>query len=147
MKASVTPTEILKFVIWLSLVLQVMNSLMSGWSTRSTAMLAPRREPPCAISPKAWSYTLRKPTGPVALPIEERTRAPLGRSRLKEKPLPPPVCWIRAASRSVWKIPDGERPMSSSIASTKQAASWPSGVPAPVKVGLLGKKRMSVSSS
>ena len=30
---------------------------------------------------------------------------PLGRRREKEKPLPPPVCWMRAASRRVWKMP------------------------------------------
>jgi hypothetical protein len=70
-----------------------------------------------------------------------------GRNRLKEKPLPPPVCWISAATRSVLKMPSLALPMSSSIGSTKQAASWPSGVPAPVKVGLLGKKRRSESRS
>ncbi len=37
------PTEMLKLVIEFSLVLQVMKSSTSGWSTRSTAMLAPRR--------------------------------------------------------------------------------------------------------
>ena len=36
------PTEMLKLVIWFSSVLQVMNSSTSGWSTRRTAMLAPR---------------------------------------------------------------------------------------------------------
>ncbi len=30
---------------------------------------------------------------------------PFGRRREKEKPLPPPVCWMRAASRRVWKMP------------------------------------------
>jgi hypothetical protein len=109
-------------------------------------MLAPRRVPPWAISPKDLSYTRRKPTGPVARPAEDLTSAPLWRSRLKEKPLPPPVCWISAASRRVWKMPDSSRPMSSVMGSTKQAASWPSGVPAPVKVGELGKKRLEVSS-
>ena len=54
-----------------------------------------------------------------------------------------PVC---GASRNVWKMPAWSRPMSSSIGRTKQAASWPRGVPAPVKVGLLGKKRSSVRS-
>jgi hypothetical protein len=32
--------------------------------------------------------------------------------------------------------------MSSLIGSTKQAANWPKGVPAPVKVGEFGKKRL-----
>jgi hypothetical protein len=55
------------------------------------------------------------------------------------KPLPPPVCWIRAALRSVLKMPSGARPMSSEMGNTKQAANCPKGVPAPVKVGELGK--------
>ena len=134
------PTEILKLVIWFSLVLQVTKSSTSGWSTRRTAILAPRRVPPWAISPKAWSYTRRNPTGPVAWPAELFTSDPLGRRREKENPLPPPVCWIRAASRRVWKIPAESLPMSSVMGSTKQAASCPSGVPAPVKVGEFGKE-------
>jgi len=36
-------------------------------------------------------------------PRPPRTPPPSGRSREKEKQLPPPVCWISAASRSVWK--------------------------------------------
>jgi len=96
--------------------------------------------------PKALSYTRRNPTGPVACPAEVLTRLPFGLRRENEKPLPPPVCWIRAASRRVWKMPAGSRPMSSLIGRTKQAASWPRGVPAPVKVGELGKKALLVSS-
>ncbi len=44
-------------------------------------------------------------------------------------------------------MPAEHRPISSSIGSTKQAANWPKGVPAPVKVGELGKKRLLISKS
>ncbi len=47
MKASVTATEMLKFVIFDVSSLQAMNSRMSGWSTRRMPMFAPRRVPPC----------------------------------------------------------------------------------------------------
>ena len=41
------------------------------------------------------------------------TKSPFGRRREKEKPLPPPVCWMSAALRRVWKMPSASRPMSS----------------------------------
>ncbi len=47
MNASVTATEMLKFVICVTSLLHVMNSRMSGWSTRRIPMFAPRRVPPC----------------------------------------------------------------------------------------------------
>src|SRR2546430_1729041 len=47
MKASVTATEILKFVTCVRSSLQVMNSRISWWPTRRIPMLAPRRVPPC----------------------------------------------------------------------------------------------------
>ena len=47
MNASVTATEMLKLVTCVVSSLQVMNSMMSGWSTRRMPMLAPRRVPPC----------------------------------------------------------------------------------------------------
>ncbi len=47
MKLVVTATEMLKFTICVRSSLQVMNSMMSGWSTRRMPMLAPRRVPPC----------------------------------------------------------------------------------------------------
>ena len=104
-------------------------------------MLAPRRAPPWLTILQAVSYTFMNPTGPVAWPPLDCTTLPLGRSLEKEKPVPPPVCWIKAMSRRVWKMPSDSRPISSEIGSTKQAASCPSGVPAPVKVGELGRKR------
>ena len=48
---------------------------------------------------------------------------PDGLRRENENPLPPPVCWIRAASRKDEKIPVGARPISSDTCKTKQAAS------------------------
>ena len=34
----------------------------------------------------------------------------VGRKRENENPFPPPVCWINAASRRVWKMPALSRP-------------------------------------
>ena len=110
-------------------------------------MLAPRRLPPCAISPNAWSYTRKKPTGPVAFPADVNTTSFFGRSRLNENPLPPPVCWISAATRIVLKMPSLAFPISSEIGSTKHAASCPNGVPAPVNVGLFGKNLRCANNS
>ena len=50
MKASVTPTEILKRWAVSPSSLAWMNARTSGWSTRSTAMFAPSRLPPCVTS-------------------------------------------------------------------------------------------------
>jgi hypothetical protein len=55
-------------------------------------------------------------------PAEDFTSAPRGRRREKLNPFPPPVCWIKAASRRVWNIPAESRPISSLIGRTKQAA-------------------------
>src|SRR3989304_9371570 len=109
-------------------------------------MLAPRRPPPGAIPPKEESSSFKKPPGPVERPPERFTKSPRGRRLEKEKPFPPPVCWIRAATRRVEKIPPDSRPRSSLIGRTKQAASCPNGVPAPVHVGELGTKRKSARS-
>src|SRR3989441_7226425 len=73
MNASVTATEMLKFVTWVRSSLQVMNSRMSGWSTRRIPMLAPRRVPPCFTTSVEASYSFMKETGPEATPIVERT--------------------------------------------------------------------------
>src|SRR2546428_363958 len=59
MNASVTATEMLKFVTWVRSSLQVMNSRMSGWSTRRIPMLAPRRGGP--LRPKEGSRRGRRP--------------------------------------------------------------------------------------
>ena len=47
MNSSVMATEMLKLVTCEVSFLQVMNSRISGWSTRRIPMLAPRRVPPC----------------------------------------------------------------------------------------------------
>jgi hypothetical protein len=60
---------------------------------------------------------------PMTCPAEVCTSAPAGRRRENENPFPPPVCWINAASRRVWKMPALSRPISSVIGSTKHAAS------------------------
>ena len=91
MKASVTATEMLKLVILVVSSLQVMNSRMSGWSTRRMPMLAPRRVPPCLTTSVEASNRLMKETGPEATPMVERTMSFLGRSREKLKPVPPPA--------------------------------------------------------
>ena len=118
MKASVTATDTLKFPSP-GPRLASTKSRMSGWSTRSTAMLAPRRTPPCLMVSVAASKTRMKETGPLATPWVVRTRSPRGRSREKEKPVPPPDWWMRAAHLSASKICSRSSPMGR----TKQAAS------------------------
>ena len=101
MKASVTATEMLKLVILVVSSLQVMNSMMSGWSTRRMPMLAPRRVPPCLTTSVDASNNVMKDTGPEATPMVERTMSFLGRSREKPNPVPPPDWWTRAMERRV----------------------------------------------
>jgi len=79
--------------------------------------------------------TLRNETGPEATPWVLRTKLPLGRRGLKSKPVPPPSLWTRAAFLTVSKIESSE----SSIGRTKQAERHMPR-PAPVRVGLLGRK-------
>src|SRR2546427_3500264 len=73
MNASVTASEMLKFVTWVRSSLQAMNSSMSGWSTRRMPMLAPRRVPPCFTTSVDASYSFMNDTGPEATPMVERT--------------------------------------------------------------------------
>ena len=87
----VTATEMLKFVTCVRSSLQLMNSKMSGWSTRRIPMFAPRRVPPCFTASVEASYNFMKETGPLATPVVERTIDPFGRRREKEKPVPPPL--------------------------------------------------------
>ena len=77
-----------------------------------------------------------KETGPEACPPVERTIAPFCRRREKEKPVPPPVWWIRAVAFTVSKISGIESP----TGRTKQAESWPRGRPAFMRVGEFGRK-------
>ena len=101
MNASVTATEMLKFVILLVSSLQVTNSMMSGWSTRRMPMLAPRRVPPCLTTSVEASNRLMKETGPEATPMVLRTMSFFGRSREKLNPVPPPLWWTSAIARRV----------------------------------------------
>jgi hypothetical protein len=98
-------------------------------------MFAPRRRPPCRITPVAVSKISRKETGPEATPGLSRTQSPAGRRREKQKPVPPPDWWIAAVR------------LASSTGSTKQAASWPRGMPAFIKAGLFGMNSRRESTS
>ena len=62
------------------------------------------------------------------------TMSSLGRSREKEKPVPPPLLWMSAMFLTESKILSIE----SSTGRTKQAESWPRGLPAFMSVGVLG---------
>ncbi len=52
---------------------------MSGWSQRSVAIIAPRREPADMIVRHMESHTSMKESGPEASAETPRTTAPLGR--------------------------------------------------------------------
>ena len=54
-------------------------------------MFAPRRRPPCLITSVAVSKMRIKETGPLATPPVACTTSSFGRSREKEKPVPPPL--------------------------------------------------------
>ena len=86
-----TPTERLKAVNASGSRLARMNSRMSGWSTRRTAMFAPRLIPPCLITSVAVLKTRMNETGPDALPPVVATRSSRGRRRENENPVPPPT--------------------------------------------------------
>jgi hypothetical protein len=101
MKASVTATEMLKFVFLVVSSLQAMNSSTSGWSTRRMPMLAPRRVPPCLTTSVDASNSDMNDTGPDATPMVERTMSFFGRRREKLKPVPPPDWCTSAIERSV----------------------------------------------
>ncbi len=135
MNASVTLTEMLKFSRNPGRVLQRMKSIASAWSTLRMAMFAPRRRPPCLMTLVALSKTSMNEIGPEATPPVERTTSPLGRSREKLNPVPPPDWWMNAMLRSAEKMPSIE----SSTGSTKQAESWPRSVPAFISVGEFGR--------
>jgi len=62
--------------------------------------------------------------------------SPWGRSVENEKPVPPPLWWMRAVCLSVSKMEGSE----SSTGRTKQAASCWRAVPAFISVGEFGRK-------
>ena len=98
-------------------------------------MLAPRLVPPCLMVSVAASKTVMKEMGPLETPLVERTTSLLGRTREKEKPVPPPLLWISAVFLMASKMLSMESP----TGSTKQAESWPSSRPAFISVGELGR--------
>jgi hypothetical protein len=87
------------------------------------------------------SKTWRNETGPDATPWVRCTRSPARRRCENENPVPPPDWWITAMRFTASKMLSSE----SSIGSTKQAASWPRGVPAFMRVGLLGRNSRRIS--
>ncbi|HZL98549.1 MAG TPA: hypothetical protein VFB91_07605 [Terriglobales bacterium] len=92
MKASVIRTETLALRTCRrsGSLLTVMNSRMSGWSTRVVIIRAPRRplEPP--MTPVTVENTSMKLTEPELSMPALRTRAPQGRSTSMFVPTPPP---------------------------------------------------------
>ena len=77
-----------------------------------------------------------KEIGPEETPFVERTTSACGRRREKEKPVPPPLLWMRAVFLTASKIDSIE----SSTGSTKHADSCWSSRPAFISVGELGRK-------
>ena len=121
----------------------VMNFSMSGWSTRKIPILAPRLVPPCFMVSVATSKMVIKEMGPLATPCVVLTLSPSGLILEKEKPVPPPLLWIMAVCFTASNMLS----MESSMGNTKQADSWPSSLPAFMRVGELGIKRKLVMSS
>ena len=117
----------------------LIKSMISGWELASTAMFAPLRLPPCFTALVASSKTRMNESGPLAAPHVEDTGSPAGRIWLNENPVPPQLWWISAIVVSVEKIPRRE----SSTGKTKQAESWPIGVPAFIRVGEFGMNNNS----
>ena len=134
-KVSVIATDILKFASSLWSLFTVMKSIMSGWSILRIPIFAPRLAPPCFITSVAVLNTFINDTGPLAMPPVDITLSLLGLNLEKEKPVPPPDWRIRAAFFRDSKI----LTMESSTGRTKQAASWPSSLPAFIRVGLFGR--------
>src|SRR5690554_2472777 len=136
MKVPVIPTLRLKLVRTEVSLFAVMNSTIWGWSTLRIAMLAPRLVPPCLTASVAALKTLRKDIGPLETPVVVFTLEFVSLSRLKLKPVPPPLLWIRAAFLIELKILS----ILSSIGKTKQADNCCRSFPAFIRVGELGRK-------
>ena len=102
-------------------------------------MLAPRLLPPCFTVSVAASKTVMNDIGPLDIPLVDLTMSPLGRSLLKEKPVPPPLWWIKAVSFTASNMLFIE----SSMGSTKQAESCPNSLPAFIRVGEFGMNSSS----
>jgi hypothetical protein len=116
MKASVMARLMLKLVMTASVPDLPFTSIQPGYSFSShdqasgcqmgsTPMLAPRA-PALGDDPEAGVVGHEEAHRAAGPPMERRTIQLAGRSRPKEKPLPPPVCWMSTASRMVPKIED-----------------------------------------
>ena len=143
MNFSVMPTEMLKLVNFSLSSLQEMKSIMFGWSTRRMAMLAPLRVPPCLMVSVAALNTVMKEMGPLLTPLVDSTTSSRGRMRENEKPVPPPVLWMRAVFFTASKMLSIESP----TGSTKHADSCCSSRPAFINVGELGRNSRLVMRS
>ncbi len=73
-------------------------------------MLAPRRVPPCLMVSVAASKTLMNESGPLETPLVLFTTSLCGRTREKEKPVPPPLLWMRAVFLMASKMDSMESP-------------------------------------
>ena len=113
----------------------MIKSMISGWSTLSIPILAPLRVPPCFTVSVAASKAIMKDMGPLDTPLVEATVSFLGLNLEKEKPVPPPLLWIRAVFLMVSNIDS----MESSTGRTKQAESCCSSRPAFIRVGEFGR--------
>src|SRR3954465_7143862 len=94
-----------------------MNSSMSGWSTSSTTIFAPRRvAPPDLMVPAEASAPRMKETGPEAVPPDDSSSL-LERMRDRLRPAPEPPLKISPSSRYQFRIES----IVSSTARMKQA--------------------------
>ncbi|MGC4114750.1 MAG: hypothetical protein QM765_09100 [Myxococcales bacterium] len=134
MNSSVKATERLKLVSCPGAPLARMKASTSGWSTRSTPMLAPWRiESGRSTSVARWKRS-RKATGPGSC-APAASGVPWAPRGEKSKPVPPPLVCTSAAQRKASKTPATEP----STGSTKHAASWPPAIPALRSAGELGR--------
>ena len=94
-----------------SLAFHLMNSIISGWSSSITIILAARRVvPPDLIAPAMVSKTFRNDINPLDDP-PPASRSPLARSELKFVPVPEPRLKSLASIVSRSMIPFSESPM------------------------------------
>ena len=136
----VMATEILKFESTPSCSLMEMKSMISGCVQLKMPMFAPRRVPPCLTVSVATSNTRMNDKGPLETPFVDLTMSFFGRIWENEKPVPPPLLWMRAVYLTDSNISSMESP----TGSTKHAESCPSSLPAFISVGELGRKSRSV---
>jgi len=133
--SSVAPTDKLKLANLFSFFLDLINAAMSGWLEYIIPMFAPLLFPPCLITSVVLLNISINERGPDAVPFVFLTVSPFGLILLKLKPVPPPLCWIKA----MVSIPLNMLFSESSMGITKHAANCPSSVPAFISVGLFGR--------